>query len=571
MSNYYTILTQAGAALHADAQVQQTTVPWTHIHLGDGNGAPVIPSDKQTCLVHQVHVLSISDIAVHPDNPNWVIAEAVVPSDVGGWTVRETAIYGGADSSTCIAVGNYPETYKPVLAEGVGREMVLRMVVEISSAATVTLQIDPSVAIASRAWVESLVATPDKAGLVKLATIPDTVAGERADIAVTPEGLHAALGSISGLPRYTPYIWGGRADSTPAGDTQSSGQQLLDLMYPNMRAEVVATQFTCPEAEWQADPYKRITHWSLGDGNEAAGSWMRCPDKNGVQPGNLGTFYGTGANPAGFLVGAAVDAEVGVHSHTGLANVAGEHTHPVSGSSETAGGHHHGFGYHNNNNNGGFLFKSGMPQDQLVPGTQGAAWNGSGGGSNSAGTTSYNLTTTLPLTLSEGGHAHSITCVANKAGAHAHTITIEPYGGRENRPRTWYGIWMIRMYGRVLNAGALDAPALNARMDLIDARVSALEVKQKALVERQSFAAGYTTAVTYTNSSDCMWRVEASTNFTETSCAYISLYRGSRVISSGAPVNAGAEVVTVSGDIPPGETWRIDANNHTNLSIQVLK
>lgn len=193
MSNYYTILTRVGAALHANAQVNQTTVPWTHMRLGDGNGAPVTPTENQTSLVHQVHVLPITDIAVHPDNPNWVIAEAVVPSDVGGWTVRETAIYGGADGNTCIAVGNYPETYKPVLAEGAGREIVMRMVVQISSVATVKLLIDPAVAIVSRAWVESLVATPAKAGLVKLASLPEHLAGEVSGKAATPEGVQAML------------------------------------------------------------------------------------------------------------------------------------------------------------------------------------------------------------------------------------------------------------------------------------------------------------------------------------------------------------------------------------------
>lgn len=193
MSNFYTLLTRVGAALHANAQVNQTTVPWTHMRLGDGNGAAVVPTENQTGLVRQVHTLQITDIAVHPDNPNWVIVEAVVPSDVGGWTVRETAIYGGADGNTCIAVGNYPETYKPVLAEGAGREMVMRMVVEISSVATVKLQIDPAVAIASRAWVESLVATPTKAGLVKLANEQEHLDGEIGNKAATPAGVKAML------------------------------------------------------------------------------------------------------------------------------------------------------------------------------------------------------------------------------------------------------------------------------------------------------------------------------------------------------------------------------------------
>ncbi len=193
MSNFYTILTNIGAALHANAQVQQTTVAWTHMALGDGNGNPVVPQQTQTGLVREVHRLPITSLEQHPDNPNWIVVEAVVPSDVGGWTVRETALYGGAGGGSCIAVGNYPATYKPVLAEGAAREMVMRMVVEISSVATVKLQIDPAVAIASRAWVESLVATPAKAGLVKLANEQEHLDGLIGNKAATPAGVKAAI------------------------------------------------------------------------------------------------------------------------------------------------------------------------------------------------------------------------------------------------------------------------------------------------------------------------------------------------------------------------------------------
>ncbi|MBB2778577.1 UNVERIFIED_ORG: hypothetical protein HNP28_003928 [Comamonas terrigena] len=403
MSNFYTILTNIGAALHANAQVQQTTVPWTHMALGDGNGNPVVPQQSQAGLVREVHRLPITSLEQHPDNPNWIVVEAVVPSDVGGWTVRETALYGGAGGSSCIAVGNYPATYKPVLAEGAAREMVMRMVIEVSSVATVKLVIDPAVAIASRKWVESLVATPAKAGLVKLATVDEAKAGQRDDVAVTPEGLDAALDGIGGLPRFTPYLWGGRGDATPAGDAQSSGQQLLELMFPTMRAEVTATQFICTEAEWQASPMKRLTHWSLG-----GPGWMRPPDKNCVQPGSLeGGFYGTGVGPASPLLGTAVLDTLQGHAHEVHAS--------MSVVSNTSSGQ--------------------MPMN-----------NGA-----------HVKTNMVAKTIISDG------------------VNGDPRVAAITKPRTWYGIWMIRMYGRVTNAGDLNAPALNARMDMIDARVSALE------------------------------------------------------------------------------------------------
>lgn len=230
------------------------------------------------------------------------------------------------------------------------------------------------------------------------------------------------ISEAGGMPRFTPYVWGGRGDALPEGDTQSSGQQLLDLMYPDMRADVVATQFSCTEAEWQADPYKRVTHWSLGDGV----SWMRPPDKNGVQPGNVGAFYGVGSNPAGALTGTAViDA---------MRNI-------VSGFTSRS------------NFNGAPIESYGAFSSSLNTAAAGGNLVTIVGGGNGGGATdvSFNAANALP------------------AGT-----TTDPITG-EFRPRTWYGIWMIRMYGRVVNPGTLDAAGLNARMDMMDARVATLE------------------------------------------------------------------------------------------------
>ena len=309
MSNFYTLLTNIGAALHANAQVQQTTVAWSHFALGDGNGAAVKPTQTQTGLHREVHRLAISSIEPHPDNPNWIVVEAVVPSDVGGWTVRESAIYGGPGGNTCIAVGNYPETYKPVLAEGAGREMVMRMIVEISSVATVKLLIDPAVAIASRQWVQSLVASPQKSGLVKLATVPQAIEGLSPDTAVTPEGLKAAIEGLNGLP----IFFNGHHDGDRASlirvfngmATPDDGDQLNALTHPDIVLGVLHGDVkSCTDAEWLADPYRRGM-WSKGnayiDAQGKPQGWVRMSDRNGVKEGSL---------PAPFWRG-GVDAKVG--------------------------------------------------------------------------------------------------------------------------------------------------------------------------------------------------------------------------------------------------------------------
>lgn len=186
MSAFFTTLTNLGAAAHANAQINQTTVPWTHLAVGDGNGADVIPTQSQTALVREVHRVGISSIEQHPDNPNWVVVEAVLPAEVGGFTVREAAIYGGSAGTTCIAVANHPATYKPVLAEGSTREIIIRLIVEVSSAATVQLRIDPAIVTASRAWVEGLHATEAKRGIVQLSTQEEAEAATNNAKVLTP-------------------------------------------------------------------------------------------------------------------------------------------------------------------------------------------------------------------------------------------------------------------------------------------------------------------------------------------------------------------------------------------------
>ncbi|MGZ4953580.1 MAG: phage tail protein [Methylobacter sp.] len=149
MTAYYTILTNIGTAALANAQAAGTTVPFTHIALGDGNGSAVTPVPTRTALVHEVNRVPISSVTEHPTNANWIIVEAVVLSTVGGWTVREIGLYGGT-GPILLAHGNFPDTYKPVLeTENASRDLTIRMIVEVSSSAVVSLTVDPSVAVAT--------------------------------------------------------------------------------------------------------------------------------------------------------------------------------------------------------------------------------------------------------------------------------------------------------------------------------------------------------------------------------------------------------------------------------------
>lgn len=156
---YYTLLTQIGAAEWANAQVANISLPITHLAVGDGNGNPVVPAESMSALTREVHRVAISSVAADVENPNWLIFEAVLPAAIGGWTIREIGLIGGTGAGNkLLAVGNFPATYKPVLAEGAAKDLVIRMFVEVSNASIVTLNINPAVVVATVQAINNAVA-----------------------------------------------------------------------------------------------------------------------------------------------------------------------------------------------------------------------------------------------------------------------------------------------------------------------------------------------------------------------------------------------------------------------------
>ncbi|MDJ1220633.1 phage tail protein, partial [Escherichia coli] len=89
-------------------------------------------------------------------NSNYIIAELVIPPEVGGFWMRELGLYD--DAGTLIAVANMAESYKPALAEGSGRSQTCRMVIIVSSVASVELTIDTTTVMATQDYVDDKIA-----------------------------------------------------------------------------------------------------------------------------------------------------------------------------------------------------------------------------------------------------------------------------------------------------------------------------------------------------------------------------------------------------------------------------
>ena len=152
MADYYTLLTDAGIAYETACKAAGIPIKLAQISVGDGNGAVYNPDASAKALKREVWRGPLNALFQDEKNANWLMAEVTIPSDVGGWYVREAGLW--TDTGILYAIVKYPESYKPVLAtSGSGKEFYIRSIFETSNASIVTLLIDDTVVKATRAWV----------------------------------------------------------------------------------------------------------------------------------------------------------------------------------------------------------------------------------------------------------------------------------------------------------------------------------------------------------------------------------------------------------------------------------
>lgn len=135
------------------------------------------------------------------------MAELVIPPEVGGFWMRELGLYD--DEGALIAVANMAESYKPELAEGSGRAQTCRMVIIVSSIASVELSIDSTMVMATQDYVDDKLAEHEKSrnhpdatlnekGFVQLSSVTDSTSEA---LAATPKAVKAAYDLANG--KYT--------------------------------------------------------------------------------------------------------------------------------------------------------------------------------------------------------------------------------------------------------------------------------------------------------------------------------------------------------------------------------
>ncbi|MDM3157655.1 MULTISPECIES: phage tail protein [Citrobacter] len=207
-TKFKTIITTAGAAKLAAATVPGgKKVNLTAMAVGDGGGALPEPNVGQVKLINEVWRHALNKISQDNKNKNYIVAELVIPPEVGGFWMRELGLYD--DAGTLIAVANMAESYKPELAEGSGRAQTCRMVIIVSSIASVELSIDATTVMATQDYVDDKLAEHEKSrkhpdatlnekGFTQLSSATDSTSET---LAATPKAVKAAYDLADG--KYT--------------------------------------------------------------------------------------------------------------------------------------------------------------------------------------------------------------------------------------------------------------------------------------------------------------------------------------------------------------------------------
>ncbi|HAX4763474.1 TPA: phage tail protein [Escherichia coli] len=246
---FKTVITTAGAAkLAAATTTSGQKVNLTHMAVGDGDGVLTEPSASQTTLIHEVWRGALNKVTQNSKAPNQVIAELVIPPEVGGFWMRELGLYD--NSGTLIAVASMAESYKPLLTEGSGRAMTCRMIIIISDVNSVSLSVDSTTIMATQDYVDDKLAEheqsrrhPDASltqkGFTQLSSATDS---DSESVAATPKAIKTL--NDTKAPLKSPALTGTPTAPTAAQGTNNT--QIANTAY--VRAAIAALVDSSPGA-----------------------------------------------------------------------------------------------------------------------------------------------------------------------------------------------------------------------------------------------------------------------------------------------------------------------------------
>lgn len=153
-TKYFAVVTDLGAKEMLEAVNEERKINITHFAVGDGGGQYYVPDTTMAELKREVWRGKIGSCRISEESENVMIAEATIPSNVGGFTIREMAVFD--DKNIMIAVCNTPDTAKVKVTDGVVHELLAQMEIVLNNKDSAQILVDPNVVTATKKDLELL-------------------------------------------------------------------------------------------------------------------------------------------------------------------------------------------------------------------------------------------------------------------------------------------------------------------------------------------------------------------------------------------------------------------------------
>ena len=314
-------------------------------------------------------------------------------------------------------------------------------------------------------------------------------------------------------------MWMGSRDNIPIGFVVMDGQQLSETMFPSIRTDLSTNKISAvDETDWQSDPLKR-GQWSLGDTG-----WVRVPDWNGVQDQSIGGLYFAGDQ----------NTKTGTVVNDAIRNISGKVLTTVG--------------------------STGVFEDYNITGPFSA--------NKATYSSSYALLDNIQQDVKTPTYPRDITFDVSAV------VPTAP----ENRPKTVYGTWIIRVYGGINNPETLAAASVVTQVtnntnsvNTLTTQVEKLETRQLALGEGQAFQEvtnSRAVSVEYTNTDAQSIYLVLNANITSAD-AVLSIYVNDLLVTTAQVIST--TTIAAAAVIPANARYKFVTQEVVNVKVFELR
>lgn len=157
---YKSLPTTIGLNLIAAAVEGGGTVNITHAAVGDGGGEYYVPTPDMTELRGETWRGSIAGKWINEVSPNMIDVKVIIPATVGGFTVREAALFDG--DGNMVVVSNIPDVEKAIIENGATGTLTIVIHVLVTHGEVLEFKIDPMLDVMTQADVDREIGKHDK-------------------------------------------------------------------------------------------------------------------------------------------------------------------------------------------------------------------------------------------------------------------------------------------------------------------------------------------------------------------------------------------------------------------------